>query len=806
MSSGINDLAVINKNVMITVGPYGVINKSADAGKSWRNIPVNAGNPLNKVQFTTTAKGYCAGGYGVWKTEDQGESWFPVFTVQNEYEQGITGMYFTGADSGFFVSKNGLIYSTADGGRTIHTIMQLGYGKLNSIDFINDSIGIVGGDDFILKTSDAGKTWQRIDLTDINYSVYVSKAKFMTPLIAYGLCANGYLLKSVDGGNTWNVIYKGGDSFTDLYFFDDNNGMFISNSGGVYKTKDGGLHLELDITVQAGDLGFQAIKPDPYNGRLLIVGSGIYRRGSGILSSVNKGASWETINNNARSYRPKILQALNDSVLFAGGESGIMMKSNDYGESWLPLQNVPSPYGNDVYGFWFSDSLTGYASTGNSYLYKTKDGAKTWDTVSLPLDINGSNFFPRQVRFKDSLNGMIMNNSIYTTTNGGRSWKLEDIFFENGFLIAWGFKKDGQGFAVGYNGCVAVSDNNGLNWKKYNLKTTNYLTSVYFYNNRIGFIGTADTAIYKTIDGGVSWRKIYTGIEYLQMVSFAFKDSLNGYMVGNNQGGLSNIYFTKDGGESWQFLTQESVNISGIVGEKNFYFAGYDGLVARFDKQLKPLIPGYINGPLKVCTNEVSSYKVPSMYNEEYKWSLSGDGVQITKGQYDTIVFTNPGIFNLSVAIKNNCGIGPLRTIQVEVVDFKPSITITDSSLNVTKGSYYKWYLNDTLIAAGSGDSSSMLFAERAGFYKTEVVSGFGCSRFTEPVYYKPAPVHNIRSGNWSVAANWSNRRVPGPNTDVLLNFNIIVDQDATCKSLKTGSYQIHINKNANLSVTGRPK
>ncbi len=49
------------------------------------------------------------------------------------------------------------------------------------------------------------------------------------------------LLKALDGGNTWSIIYDNlGPMFSDIYFTDSNNHFIVGNRGTFCKTTDGG--------------------------------------------------------------------------------------------------------------------------------------------------------------------------------------------------------------------------------------------------------------------------------------------------------------------------------------------------------------------------------------------------------------------------------------------------------------------------------------------------------------------------------------------------------------------------------------
>lgn len=65
-------------------------------------------------------------------------------------------------------------------------------------------------------------------------------------------------------------------------------------------------------------------------------------------------------------------------------------------------------------------------------------------------------------------------------------------------------------------------------------------------------------------------------------------------------------------------------------------------------------------------------------------------------------------------------------------------------------------------------------------------------------------PVTNVKSGNWSDPATWSNHQVPSATDKVELNFDVVVDINADCFSLKTNNHQVHVNANILMNIHGK--
>jgi hypothetical protein len=66
------------------------------------------------------------------------------------------------------------------------------------------------------------------------------------------------------------------------------------------------------------------------------------------------------------------------------------------------------------------------------------------------------------------------------------------------------------------------------------------------------------------------------------------------------------------------------------------------------------------------------------------------------------------------------------------------------------------------------------------------------------------AQVSNIRSGNWSDPTLWSNVQVPNGADSVTLEFDMVIDENAACKFLRTNGHTVTVNTGVDFGV-GKP-
>ncbi|GGF22037.1 WD40/YVTN/BNR-like repeat-containing protein [Hymenobacter cavernae] len=99
-----------------------------------------------------------------------------------------------------------------------------------------------------------------------------------------------------------------------------------------------------------------------------------------------------------------------------------------------------------------------------------------------------------------------------------------------------------QGFVGGAQGIILATTDGGQSWQDRSQKVLGDVNKLLFTSATNGWAGTS-TGLYRTIDGGVSWkRQEYLPVEDIQLVTAKV-----GYAVGPD----NTILRTNDGGASW---------------------------------------------------------------------------------------------------------------------------------------------------------------------------------------------------------------------------------------------------------------
>jgi len=232
----------------------------AQTGWTTLNIP-NAGR-YDDLFFINDTVGWAAGGSTGWirKTVNGGQTW----TLQYTAPQYLRSIEFTDANNGFAGSLNHSLYRTYDGG-TIWTEIDLGITPLPAgicgLSAPTTSTiygcGLWAGPAFVIKSTDGGDTWNYIDmgtyasrLVDIHFTS--ADTGFATGT-ANPASNGGVILYTTDGGATWTTKHTT-NTLTDivwkiqrldaLHWFGSIYSEPVNDDTRVLRSTDGGMTWE----------------------------------------------------------------------------------------------------------------------------------------------------------------------------------------------------------------------------------------------------------------------------------------------------------------------------------------------------------------------------------------------------------------------------------------------------------------------------------------------------------------------------------------------------------------------------------
>ena len=186
-----------------------------------------------------------------------------------------------------------------------------------------------------------GDTPVKVDKQRADYMAFNAPQTSGIPLYASGHPSTGGntgLIKSIDGGQTWQVVATILNPPVDFHAMaiskSDPNIIIGYDSGGrgVFTTVDGGKTWD---KLDGPDDYVAALAMSPSDPKVMFAGTG-----KGIFQSNNGGASWIQLN----QYKGIAVLALafdSDGSLYASTEEFGLAKSSDLGKTWESIRQAP---------------------------------------------------------------------------------------------------------------------------------------------------------------------------------------------------------------------------------------------------------------------------------------------------------------------------------------------------------------------------------------------------------------------------------------------------------------------------------
>jgi photosystem II stability/assembly factor-like uncharacterized protein len=319
---------------------------------------------------------------GIWKTENAGTTFKPIFDGQTSFSIGCIAI---------------------DPNNT-HTVW-VGTGE-------NNNQRSVAYGDGIYKSDDNGKTWKNMGLKNSEHIGMIAihpKSSNTLFVAAYGpLWSSGGdrgIYKSTDGGATWkNCLFVSENTgFNEVHFDPKNPDILYATahqrrrhewtyiSGGpesaLYKSTDGGnTWQKLENGLPKGDVGRIALAISPVNSDYVYAMVEANDDQGGVYLSTNKGASFEkqsSFHTAGNYYMEIIPDPINIHKLYAMDTWGML--SIDGGKTWQAMGEKNKHVDN--HALWINPHNTKHKIMGcDGGLYQTWDDCKSWQYASnLPI-------------------------------------------------------------------------------------------------------------------------------------------------------------------------------------------------------------------------------------------------------------------------------------------------------------------------------------------------------------------------------------------------------------------------------------
>ena len=292
---------------------------------------------------------------------------------------------------------------------------------------------VIGGKGTMLKTTDSGKSWQKIDLNiDNDLNVITNRNLFNVSSHTIAVAGDRVFAISQDGGKTWSIqkspynyttLDKGFSIYVDILLsFDPDSSLILGTNDGhiVYSTNFGNTWqdtLLFDSKIIAANFGLynrSLYGAKETGSRVLAASASKYARGDIVdkeWEKYNIGiyVPWQNINSGAFAYDYEFL--VGDGGEFAATPL-LLRKLND--TTWTNLsQNLDIGFfPNKIKDLAFSVLILGKYGK----MFQSMDFGDTWKELSTPVNIslNDVAFYGPEIGYAVGDSGTIL-----YTSNGG---------------------------------------------------------------------------------------------------------------------------------------------------------------------------------------------------------------------------------------------------------------------------------------------------------------------------------------------------------------------------------------------------
>jgi photosystem II stability/assembly factor-like uncharacterized protein len=569
-----------------------VIDPALLHGLKYRNIgPHRAGRTVGVSGVASQPNVFYIGvnNGGVWKTNDYGQTWKPIFDSENTSSVG---------DVAVAPSNPNIVY----------------VGSGEGIQRPDLSIG-----NGLYKSTDAGATWKNMGLFDaqqiggISIDPYNENRIFVAALgHPYGPNKERGVYRSLDGGKTLEqVLYIDENTGAVQVGIDPNNtnivfatiwsarqgpwenGAWNGEPSGLYKSMDGGntwkkITKGLPTTKQDG-LGRIGFTIAPSNSKRMYATVDAEKNG-GIYRSDDAGESWYLLTSDGRlwgrgaDFAEVKADPKNENIVYSANV--VMWKSVDGGKNWKGIKGAPG--GDDYHRIWINPNNTNIIAIGlDQGGTITVNGGETYSSwynqpTAQFYHVSTDNAFPYNVYGGQQESGSI---GIASRSNDGnisfREWHPVGVE-EYGYIAA-----DPSDPNIIYGG--KITKYNKLTGQVQNISPEPVRTG------KVRFIRTAPvlfspvdnktlffagSVIFKTTTGGDTWEQISPdltretydipesvgifntpdlktmarrGVVYTVAPSY---QDINTIWAGTDDG---LIHITKDGGKHWKNITPSTL-------------------------------------------------------------------------------------------------------------------------------------------------------------------------------------------------------------------------------------------------------
>ncbi len=269
----------------------------------WAVFPIGGrdGEVFDRIAFPARAVGYAAGRQAVYKTEDLGQTWHPLWTRPVPGRTHV--LHFQDDRTGWLGAER--LYGTADGGVTWSEVplpepTRLVIGLATGEGWALAGGTTSGGDLALFRRLGTGK-WEKLDAGKTGYAgggsgpfrrwfvgdLKIIGARAAVLVLQAGYEDRGALLRTEDRGDTWQPVLTPEGELSRVAFADGQRG-WLTGGRSLWRTADGGRTWEAQPAPAEAPLGSIAFAP----GREAF---GLAPLWKGRVLQTSDGERWQTV-------------------------------------------------------------------------------------------------------------------------------------------------------------------------------------------------------------------------------------------------------------------------------------------------------------------------------------------------------------------------------------------------------------------------------------------------------------------------------------------------------------------------------
>ena len=494
------------QNVLYAGADDGELFKSMDGGQNWRSIaqPDTSGiralmvDPMTPTTlYATTESGF------ILKSTDGGENWSPTGQPKGSVFDALA----------MDPTAPGTLYAGRGGDE-----------KLNGV----------------YRTTNGGKSWSRIGLIGVGGAGVMALAiDPKTRGTIYAGTEDNGLFKTIDGGGSWSPIDLGLPPKAEIH-------TLIMDP----KISDT-LYAVTFVPAEAA--------------------TGIAAGTPGLFKSTDGGAHWSELHTGVSGISISTLKIPLSGSLYAAIYPFGVFKSTDGGGTWRPLEG--SPINTNVLAVAIDPKTpTLYVVADSNEFLRSTDGGASWRSINMAADTVGVH--PMLIGSATAIRALAIDPmtpttlyagaqaQVFKSTDRGESWRaVKGNGLPDDETVSF-LKVDPVTSSTLYaatSGDLLKSTDGGENWSALNLPGSGG-TDTGPRDLAIDptapatlYVATSSEYIFKSTDGGASWRPILTGMGSSMYVSFVKIDPKKPatLYLGND----SQLFKSTDGGEHWSAIT-----------------------------------------------------------------------------------------------------------------------------------------------------------------------------------------------------------------------------------------------------------